>query len=447
MAAGRGSEFKRLRRCGSDFKPLRKCVESRNWSELPIGLLLEILDRLILIDDYLIFGTVCASWRFALAEDKKRSYSKSSPLPLLLIPPDDYEQDFNLDGKTNRKRKREIRSLYSVSNKNICNFKVNLPHNKYCRGSSFGWLVTMQRRHDRGDENYKLYIQLYNPFISDRRNTLNLPRLDNIVQNDGDIQQRPFLYIRKAALSSDPLLFVQPKRNDFVVMAIVSKFCKLVFFKSGNKAWIPLEWDRKDWIPPELDRNEWGFFEDVIYSNKTQQFYALLDTGVVIAIDFNNNERGRVTTPNLKQITPPPPTQPGLGWYKKYLVETSTGELWQVLKEFFYTNGDSTMFQVFKFDHIGVNWIRMHNIGDNIFFLGENASTYHSASDFPECKPNCIYYTQDLCLDQRSAYRYGLHETGIFNLEDETIQPHYDTTSRSIFPNPIWIEPTLQRFR
>ncbi|KAF5179553.1 hypothetical protein FRX31_030860, partial [Thalictrum thalictroides] len=99
---------------------------------------------------------------------------------------------------------------------------------------------------------YKYDVQLYNPFVSDKHNTINLPSLeDNIIKQqyqDGgyeNLYQRPFFYVRKAVLSCNPLF--ARKRTNFVVMAIVSQVSKLAFYTPENKDWITINWEREDW--------------------------------------------------------------------------------------------------------------------------------------------------------------------------------------------------------
>ncbi|KAF5204052.1 hypothetical protein FRX31_006355 [Thalictrum thalictroides] len=97
-------------------------------------------------------------------------------------------------------------------------------------------------------------------------------------------------------------------------------------------------------------------------------------------------------------------------------------------------------FEVLKLDTVGGDWIPINNIGDAILFLGDNCSITRSAFHCPGCKPNSIYYLYDLSFEQNNRRRYGALDTGIYNLEDGTIQPHYPLESKIIFPQPIWFE-------
>ncbi|PIA42846.1 hypothetical protein AQUCO_02000356v1 [Aquilegia coerulea] len=436
------------------YLSLGKCIQQQqqpNWSELPSCLLSEIMDRLNIIDDYVRFSAVCVSWRTVFIQESLSNKKKHCAfLPFLLIPPrpeqDDEEENNNYNYYKNNKnikiirwnRKPEplclLRGLYSVAREKVYNFQVQLPNNKYCRGSSFGWLLTIQNISEYDSKDYRYIVQLQNPF---NNNIIDLPSIDNIIDNDGDdTPPKLFLYIHKAVLSSDPLL----TPNNYMVMAIMSCFSKLAFFKHGTKAWVPIQWEDE----------EWSYFDDLIYFNKTQQFYAVINnTGAVVAIDFNTGGIGGqsdISTPKLTQIAPP--TEKYGFSRKRYIVETSSGDLLQVIKETEYNESrlaTTYQFEVFKLDPVGVKWIQIHDIGDTSLFLGDNSSISRCVSGFPGCKPNSIYYINDSNINHQTGWRYGCEETGIYNLNDVTVQQHYPTAYRKIFPAPIWLEPTLQR--
>ncbi|XP_042502409.1 F-box protein At2g26160-like [Macadamia integrifolia] len=131
---------------------------------------------------------------------------------------------------------------------------------------------------------------------------------------------------------------------------------------------------------------------DVIFYK--QKIVALKTDGEVVIID---------ATPEFKveQILEPPdlfrPTQ------KLYLVESNddllilSRELY--LKEYvFRTSG----FLVYKLDltrnssgSINAEWYEVKSLGDWILFPGLCPSSSFTIHDFPRCKGNCIYFTDD----------------------------------------------------
>ena len=40
-------------------------------------------------------------------------------------------------------------------------------------------------------------------------------------------------------------------------------------------------------------------------------------------------------------------------------------------------------------------WVKVHSLGDQALFVGDNSSVSLSASSFNGCKANCIYFTDD----------------------------------------------------
>ncbi|KAF5199825.1 hypothetical protein FRX31_010586, partial [Thalictrum thalictroides] len=232
----------------------------RDWSEIPGHLLANVLERLIVADDYVKFGAVCVSWRTVFAEElgmMKMKKKHRHLLPFLLIPPHKEEKDGNT----------KSRSLYNLSNRRVCDFEVQLPHSKWCRGSCFGWLVNLEI--DYYSNHYS--VQLQNPFLSNNH-TIDLPPLDNFEVINEQLAKQP-LCLKKAVLSANPTL-----ADDYVVMAIMGDFGRLAFFKPGNKDWIP------------IDSNQLVHITDILYFSKTQKFYAVDDLGAVFAIDLQGED-------------------------------------------------------------------------------------------------------------------------------------------------------------
>ncbi|KAF5191281.1 F-box protein skip23-like [Thalictrum thalictroides] len=126
---------------------------------------------------------------------------------------------------------------------------------------------------------------------------------------------------------------------------------------------------------------------------------------------------------------------------KHYVVQTS-GHLLQVtrifplLDDFSYS---TTKFQVFKLDQAHSKRVETKNLCGQMLFLGH-----------PGCKANCIYFTDDYIEgyyedDSDTGSCPGPPDMGVFNLEDGSIESHYQVReSRRFLPPPIWIEPTPQ---
>lgn len=90
------------------------------------------------------------------------------------------------------------------------------------------------------------------------------------------------------------------------------------------------------------------------------------------------------------------------------------------------------------------NALEVESLGDRVMFLGLNTSMIVMASQFPDFKGNCIYFTDDfLALLQLNKVRKGCTDMGVFNMEDKTIYPLFPERVHPPFSPPIWITPTL----
>lgn len=66
--------------------------------------------------------------------------------------------------------------------------------------------------------------------------------------------------------------------------------------------------------------------------------------------------------------------------------------------------------------------VRFTVLADEALFLGHGHSMSVKASDFPGCRPNSIYFTDDF-LDFPPPYQpRGAIDIGVFNLEDEHVE-------------------------
>ncbi|KAH7850145.1 hypothetical protein Vadar_028526 [Vaccinium darrowii] len=106
-------------------------------------------------------------------------------------------------------------------------------------------------------------------------------------------------------------------------------------------------------------------------------------------------------------------------------------------------------FEMYKFDDSIFSWVEVKDLGGESLFLGFNSSASISSSDFPECRGNCIYFSDDTTdfdyLDQIQEGGRGF-DMGIYNLNDGTIErfpvPVYPCDGKNLFsPLPIWVVP------
>ncbi|KAL5697684.1 hypothetical protein ACHQM5_028803 [Ranunculus cassubicifolius] len=371
------------------------CVD---WSSVPEDLVSIIANKLIHIKDYTVFGAVCTSWQSIYARNRDNLPREAL---LLMLPTED-----DKDGKT--------RSLYSLYEKKIYdNLKITLPHNLHCCGSSLGWLATVS-------ETYQ--VSLINPFLPPD-NEIQLPPLTTFDRHPTKEPICNQTFLKKVVLSADPI-----SNPNYMVMAIHSVRGRISFFKPGDKAWTPLDFE--------------GIC-DVIYDQ--DEFYALQTEGHILVCDLNG------PSPNIRSIG----KAKKIYGDKKYLVKSSIGLL-QVRREIEYdsdddseewdpetlTNDYPTTFEVFNYDPIMDNWEAVNSLDGRVLFVGDNSSLCLSISDMPGCKPNCIYFTDDYHARYFGHDSLGPSDVGVFDLEDWSNEAMYPTDSKTFVLAPIFIQPT-----
>ncbi|KAG9448460.1 hypothetical protein H6P81_008425 [Aristolochia fimbriata] len=365
-----------------------------DWTDLPDDVLGSIARRVTLITDYIRFGAVCTSWRSVANANRPHLLHQ---LPWLLLPADNTVCSMN-------------RRVYTLAESRLAHFHLPVPHNKLCVGSVGRWLLTVDSRLD---------IKVFNPFAGAE---ILLPRLYLFSKLD------PIKLLSKIVLSSPP---TSPEDRNFVAAAICGR--TLAFWKPGEETWKPLDCQVEN-------------IEDIIFYK--QQFYAVDSYGKVLACDLDSPQ------PDAIEFAPRPNPEPTEE--KRYLVESSEGDLLQVERRIVVgekTDYQTVGFEVFKLctveeprDH-GRSWNRVSDLKSDILFLGHNASFSLSPAHFPSVKGNCIYFTDDYYRDPyyySSDHFLGAIDMGIFDMEKQTLRPHYVRKLTEVFcVPPIWVTPIL----
>ncbi|KAJ0024401.1 hypothetical protein Pint_09295 [Pistacia integerrima] len=388
-----------------------------DWTQLPPELVETISKKLTIFSDYIYFRAICSNWRSFIP---KIPNHLPPQLPWLMLPQSQPHQS--------------RRAFFNLSTAKL--HFLNLPeasHRKRHRGSSHGWLVIL-------DETPA--VLLLNPLT---RVKINLPPLitfPNVVSFSyseigreytlssslGDrynlnLRQMRDAFIKKVVLSSSPA-----KDSAFIAVAILNRTGDLAYCRNGGQSWTIIEGAQ-------------SYSEDVIY--KKGLFYAV-DKGGSMAVCDVSGEVPRVSVIQM-------PRQ--FGGDMQYLV-SSEDELLLVTR---YLGLDfdfepyqphliyrTIRFEVFRVNWIGPQWERVRSLGDKVLFIGENSSLALSASDFPGCIGDCIYYTDDYSETNYDDV-YGEHDLGIFKLWDGSIEPlpcypgnlHYQLQ----WPPPLWVTP------
>ncbi|CAA0815423.1 Unknown protein [Striga hermonthica] len=77
------------------------------------------------------------------------------------------------------------------------------------------------------------------------------------------------------------------------------------------------------------------------------------------------------------------------------------------------------------------------------FFVGCNNGLAIHTGQYPELKPDSVYYRAP---PEWINWSYGGHDVGIFNNRDKTLSPCFyppDVQSKKMVSGPIWFTPSL----
>jgi Protein of unknown function (DUF295)/F-box domain len=384
---------------------------SANWSEL-VPDFLEVITSYLSLSDVNRFSAVCKHWR-SIA--KQRRHAPVPQLPWLVL----------TENPETGKRK-----LYNMSERR--HYHIDLPelHGGYCVGSSFGWLFVVSP---------KIEGYLVNPFTGAH---YLFPPLSLLIQNlkldqavDGKItyEKHGILYtwklkkiqeliISKAVLSDDP-----NKCENFVIMIIVHGLYKMAFCRPKDSEWTIV--------------SDYRFVNDVICYKGN--FYAVEECNVLYAVDLGPE-------PKMQRIEP---------WVavchynemneSRYLVDYFGKHLLLVYRHKIEENDDdrstchsvTDFFAVFELDLERKKWRVWNDLRGNAIFVGTNRAIAVHASELPDCKANCIYFSScstDVC----ASNNYGYDDHGVYNLIEDKIEKFYEDH----IPNtsmPTWLVPNL----
>ena len=390
-----------------------------DWSSLHYDLLVLIVRRIPLYDDFIAFGGVCQSWRFSL-----KQYSTSQRIPKTPC--------LMLAEKEGSSYLRGFFSLNLSLSKGIGGMtrQVLLPqaYGKMCF-SSQGWLITIGKN---------LRIKLLHPFL---RLQIKLPHMRTLFHQEIKHLDKPVTWSYAAFFDKIVLSASPSETSDYVVMAIYGAYEKFAFCRHGDKSWTKI-------------RTKFPFLEcflDVVYYNNNNKFYCVDNQGGVFACDIRSPDPGLTSTP---VTTLPEELAHRISDVTLFYLVESSGTLLLVSQQLdllvppvwgegineYWTKG----FIVFEVGLDGREWNELKSLDNRALFLGHNSSISVEAFDFSGCIPNCIYFTDS--FSDSSNMRIpggGGRDMGIYNMLDGSIQPCYPGQSRSNVTPPMWVVPSL----
>ncbi|XP_071692978.1 F-box protein SKIP23-like [Rutidosis leptorrhynchoides] len=383
-----------------------------DWAQLPRELLDLISKHLISETDLLRFRSVCTSWRSSV-------HSFISRFPIL---PHTGISDTTWG--------------FYLSKRTI--FRIGLPEPEL---NTIPWLIKVER-----DNPQKTHLMNpltgseFIPLLPDFPRSINL--LNFRVQELGQEYALQYISYRPNANSIGDSVTLYMEKVAFCGYG-VDGFVLLTIHVSGKLAM--LKYGEKKWnIINDLPSP----YDDVIVYNG--DFYAVDSTGRTVIVDSE--------TMSLKVVA-----DSVFGGDKKFLVE-SVGELFMVDKYLsvgpendfdyddenyeYYEDFDCFMsertvkLEVYKLDFQEHKWVEVKDLGDRMLFLGDNCGFSASASDFPGCNGNCVFFTGQSREDDGLMKSRGV---GVYDLNNGNIGaiPNNSGYSKLFWPPPSWLHPNL----
>ncbi|XP_057785375.1 putative F-box protein At5g55150 [Salvia miltiorrhiza] len=364
-----------------------------DWSRLPYDIIHKVSTYITAIEDFLAFSAVCCSWRSVYLA---KQWQLGPQIPMLMF--SDYENS-------------GFRSFISLCRNRVYSTELPEVRGRRCWGSSSGWIVTI------GDD---LQIHLLNPFT---RVSICLPSKSSLqiqfseILDWHDIIQKVFVFRNpfNSGVNEEGLL----------VLIIYSPLNQLAFCRPGYSSWKNIR-----------DTNDAGFIDAACLGDR---IYAIRDLGSLIAIDIESLAVVNITGqhhPRHVSLS----LLPRWDWERLFLVESS-GELWIVLQR--HKSINSIEFLIYSFDFVKKKWIRLSSLGNSAVFVDSSCSVVTGASEFLNCKSNCVYFvgTRNEERWQNREIHVGL---GVYSLEKGVSEPLcFGTDAPRCYSFPLWVTPTM----
>ncbi|GLU19675.1 hypothetical protein SLE2022_359110 [Rubroshorea leprosula] len=394
------------------------------WEELPCDLIIAISQRLESYVDHVRLGAICSSWNSAIPKNPTHLFKQ---IPWLMLPFDDETQT--------------SRGFYSILDDKVYHLEQSETRGKLFRGSCYGWLVILEM---------SPVLCLFNPLTKFK---ITLPPLDtfpDIKRYCPDDKDKEYtiinclhgvttqwsqaymreVYIKKLVLSSPP-------HDDYLAIAIFGEHRCLAFCKRNDNKWTAAE-----------TCNRHGF-EDVIFYK--DEIYALESYGELLISD----------TTSLPKFSLIEAKIPRLRNYTELNLVGSNNGLMMVERYYIYDDEDdepdgdesdevvhykTSRFKIYllksKSGEEMLKWSKITHLGDNVMFLGYNASVLIPSVGVPKLKRNCIYYT-DFQMECWEEDYFGGFDFGIFDLGDGRIKEfgELNLNSEYVWTPPLWVVP------
>ncbi|TYI08251.1 hypothetical protein ES332_A10G286200v1 [Gossypium tomentosum] len=352
-----------------------------NWAKMLDDLLTHIARLTRSPRHHIRMTAVCRSWRASLVDQKI-----NFPAVCLMLLEGGNCDNYN---------------FYSISEEIFDKLDLLELRGRRYWGSPFGWLVS----HGLNCE-----ILLFNPFS---RASFPLPKNHSLIE--------------KLILSINP----EEPNSNCVVFAIYWGFLDrryIAFAKPGDIAWRTLSYNGDD------DDDGFKFLiDDAIYFKGN--FYGCLNSGEIVLFEDLHGAHPKA----VEFASRPPRFHGGCTCYLFALGEN----LCMTYRDPYDDDDDYEYkgYTIFKLDMDTKSWKRIYSLGDRSLFLGNCCTFTVAAADYPGCKPNCIYSTEE-SIHVEGVYIYDVEKNRDkdIGLEPFPISQRVEQILPSL-SSPVWIIP------
>ncbi|KAH0687133.1 hypothetical protein KY284_017686 [Solanum tuberosum] len=197
-------------------------------------------------------------------------------------------------------------------------------------------------------------------------------------------------------------------------------FCRRPGREDSTNCWIPLDGPLRQ-------------YTQIVYHSKKKLFFALTHFRDLEAWDLNTDPINRFHIHNEHFGTSS--NEWPISFVDDDELERKSSYYWD----------SNYLLDFINHDHVELQY--NSSLGNRAFFIGSNTGFALSTTQFPELKPNSIYFTDDLtwAYRHREKLKCGGHDLGIYDYKEGSFSSCYypidlDKIQR-ILPAPIWFIP------
>ncbi|KAK4837687.1 hypothetical protein QYF36_007629 [Acer negundo] len=174
---------------------------------------------------------------------------------------------------------------------------------------------------------------------------------------------------------------------------------KLSYAKASDETWTMVD-------------SRYGPYKDITYYKG--RFYAVNLHCIVMACYIRDSDNTSEAEQAVAEL--PPHSSFTNQYYCKFYIVESAGALLIVSRAISTNYAYGTFgFKVFKVDLSSNKCMEIKDLGDQVLFLGSNSSSFSCTASLSNCKPNSIYFTENVRLLREEDVRL-YKDIGIYTL-------------------------------